>query len=157
MRFCLICRRLSPSGSVFCSSCGCTFEGRICPSHHVNPPTALFCVRCGRPDMTTGARSINFGCLPMVLAWGFVLLIAAPFVHPAEHLLMCLISRLVSIAIAGYLIIFVFLNVVPGPIPGHLQRLTSVVLKFGLRWLGIGLGAVARYAIQLVMGRRPKP
>src|SRR2546423_12776348 len=45
---CKNCRKLSLRAVLFCWSCGCSFDKRICVSGHKNPPWVQHCLTCGK-------------------------------------------------------------------------------------------------------------
>jgi hypothetical protein len=75
MVFCITCRYVSPSGSIFCSHCGRTFGARLCPSRHRNPIDAQHCVQCGKPKLTDPTRYLAFGWFSAVIAWTVIALV----------------------------------------------------------------------------------
>jgi hypothetical protein len=54
MRYCFNCDRITPGDHpLFCNTCGCSFDVKLCPRRHVNPRTAEACSQCGSPDLST--------------------------------------------------------------------------------------------------------
>lgn len=53
MKLCRACNRLTAGDPQFCSSCGRTYDVRLCPRMHVNPRGAQVCSQCGSRDLTT--------------------------------------------------------------------------------------------------------
>lgn len=77
MQFCLTCKRVSPSGSVYCAHCSParSFGGRRCPKGHLSPAsTRGACIVCGKPnaDLSQATAYLNLGCLPRLFAWGII-------------------------------------------------------------------------------------
>ena len=53
MRFCPSCRKWVAGRPVYCSNCGRTWNYRICPRGHLNPPDANYCSTCGSLDLSS--------------------------------------------------------------------------------------------------------
>jgi len=68
MRLCLTCRKLSGSGTLFCSHCGRTFGGRRCPKDHLSPAWSRFCPTCGATALTDPTPYMPFGWATRLLA-----------------------------------------------------------------------------------------
>jgi hypothetical protein len=63
MRLCLTCRYLSPRDALYCGHCARSFGGRRCPHHHLSPPDANVCIRCGAAELSEAARSLSVSAL----------------------------------------------------------------------------------------------
>ena len=53
MKYCHQCGTLTPGQPLFCSSCGRTYDVKLCPRLHVNPRRADVCSLCGSRDLST--------------------------------------------------------------------------------------------------------
>lgn len=53
MKFCTNCRKLTAGDPMFCSTCGSTYDVRLCPRQHPNPRSAQVCSQCGSRDLST--------------------------------------------------------------------------------------------------------
>ncbi|MGH9611788.1 MAG: hypothetical protein ACRD4P_01760 [Bryobacteraceae bacterium] len=53
MKYCYNCNRITPGEPLFCSSCGRSYNVKLCPRLHPNPRTAEVCSRCGSRDLST--------------------------------------------------------------------------------------------------------
>ena len=60
MRRCTYCFRFHPSAPTFCSTCGRSFDVRICARGHRNPRGVQFCTECGSADLSTPAPPASF-------------------------------------------------------------------------------------------------
>ena len=60
MKFCYQCGRLTAGEPLFCSSCGRTYNVKLCPRLHVNPRSAEVCSQCGSRDLSTPQPRISF-------------------------------------------------------------------------------------------------
>ena len=58
MRYCPHCHRLNPGRPMHCHYCARTWQVRLCPSRHENPPEAQFCGICGSADLSETAGPI---------------------------------------------------------------------------------------------------
>lgn len=80
MKICLVCRRPSPRGSIYCGECGGSFGGTRCSQGHLTPGLARLksCPFCGTSDLATPIRSLNIGPIIRGSTW-FVTLLAVRF------------------------------------------------------------------------------
>ena len=53
MKFCYACRHTTGGEPLFCNSCGCSFDVKLCPKLHMNPRLAEACSHCGSRDLST--------------------------------------------------------------------------------------------------------
>ncbi len=53
MKFCYACGHTTGAEPLFCNSCGCSFDVKLCPKLHVNPRLAEACSQCGNRDLST--------------------------------------------------------------------------------------------------------
>ena len=68
MRYCHNCHRVTNGEPLFCQSCGCTFDAKLCPSRHLNPRWATVCSQCGSRDLSTPAPRIPIWLAPVMFA-----------------------------------------------------------------------------------------
>src|ERR1039457_6174686 len=92
MKYCYQCGRMTAGEPLFCSSCGRTFDVKLCPRLHANPRSAEVGSQCGSRELSTpqprgsgGGRVVEllaqcpFGVLLVYLSIaGFVALIRMP-------------------------------------------------------------------------------
>jgi len=60
---CLNCRKLWPTGTVYCGQCGRSFDGRLCPKGHRSPASSDFCLFCGDTKLSQSTPSVQLGWL----------------------------------------------------------------------------------------------
>ena len=53
MKFCYQCGRLTAGDPLYCSSCGRTYDVKLCPRHHQNSRSAEACSQCGSRELST--------------------------------------------------------------------------------------------------------
>src|ERR1700676_3131019 len=53
MKFCYACGHTRGGEPLFCNSCGCSFDVKLCPKLHMNPRLAEACSQCGTRDLST--------------------------------------------------------------------------------------------------------
>jgi hypothetical protein len=53
MKYCYNCNRITPGEPLFCSSCGRTYNHKICAHKHLNPRHAMVCSQCGSREFST--------------------------------------------------------------------------------------------------------
>ena len=53
MKFCYQCGRVTAGEALFCSSCGRTYDVKLCPRLHANPRSAEVCSQCGSRELST--------------------------------------------------------------------------------------------------------
>jgi hypothetical protein len=164
MRFCLTCRRLSPGGTLFCSTCGHSWGGRLCPKGHRNPGNAQFCATCGKPDLTAATGYVPLGC-PVQAASLLVLAAAVRWVwHHAAYLLRgvwaiglwgaSLVSGVPAAAleqgvmrlVSWFAALYVLSLFLPSWLANPLRKGLSVAAGFALRLVGQAAALVWRAA-----------
>ena len=52
MKYCFACGALTSGEPKYCGKCGCTYDVKLCPRHHVNPRGAEVCSACGSKDLS---------------------------------------------------------------------------------------------------------
>jgi hypothetical protein len=65
MKFCYQCGRMTAGKPLFCSSCGRSYDVKLCPRLHENSRRADVCSQCGSRELSTPQ--------PRVSAWWKVL------------------------------------------------------------------------------------
>lgn len=82
MILCRPCKRLWPSGTSYCGTCGGSLGQRFCPEGHRNPLRASACTACGSRKLSRGVPSTNlrpFSFVALgVLAWGILRFVLMP-------------------------------------------------------------------------------
>lgn len=127
MILCLSCRRVSPSGSKYCTSCGTGLGCRFCENGgHPAPLSAEACPTCGTFDLSDGGRAVSLTPLARLLA-----VVVAVWVWKAWLLphLPCIAAFAASIAVetAAFL---------TNTTACHIQHLiSSLLLLVGFLWL----------------------
>lgn len=61
MKYCYGCGRITPGEPLFCQSCGCSYDVKLCPRMHANPRHAEVCSRCGSRDFSTPQPVVPLG------------------------------------------------------------------------------------------------
>lgn len=61
MKYCTACGRITPGDPLFCQSCGCSYDVKLCPRLHPNSRHAEVCSRCGSRDFSTPQPIMPFG------------------------------------------------------------------------------------------------
>jgi uncharacterized membrane protein YvbJ len=92
MKFCYQCGRMTAGEPLFCSSCGRSYDVKLCPRLHANRRCAEVCSQCGSRELSTPQPRISiwwkvleflakvfFGVLLVYLSLaGFVALVKTP-------------------------------------------------------------------------------
>jgi DNA-directed RNA polymerase subunit RPC12/RpoP len=53
MKYCYQCGKMTPGDPLYCSTCGRTYDVKLCPRQHVNPRGVDVCSKCGSRDLST--------------------------------------------------------------------------------------------------------
>jgi hypothetical protein len=53
MKYCYHCGKMTAGEPLYCSSCGRTYDVKLCPRHHVNPRGVTVCSQCGSRELST--------------------------------------------------------------------------------------------------------
>lgn len=61
MTFCYHCSKITTGEPFFCSSCGRTYDLKLCPRLHPNPRSAEVCSRCGSRELSTPQPKVSLG------------------------------------------------------------------------------------------------
>jgi RNA polymerase subunit RPABC4/transcription elongation factor Spt4 len=61
MKYCYGCGHITPGDPLFCSTCGSTYDVKLCPRLHPNPRHAEVCSRCGSREFSTPQPVVSFG------------------------------------------------------------------------------------------------
>lgn len=65
MTFCYYCSKITTGEPLFCSSCGRTYDLKLCPRLHPNPRSSEVCSRCGSRELSTPQPRVS-------LRWKFL-------------------------------------------------------------------------------------
>jgi hypothetical protein len=52
MKYCYACGHTTGGEPLFCNSCGCSYNVKLCPKLHMNPRIAEACSQCGSRDLS---------------------------------------------------------------------------------------------------------
>lgn len=115
MRICYHCGRASPGRPLFCTSCGRSYDLRLCPRLHPNKRDAEACAMCGSRDLSTPQERVPFWFKSLLLLSGAI---------PGILLL------LLSILYIGYLLVRLIHD------PSDLLVPMLYGFALGLIWLG---------------------
>lgn len=126
MRYCSYCGKWFAGRPTYCPNCGRTWDYRICPRGHLNPPSALYCGECGSPDLSeTSGRERWFsriaGAIGKVLLK--VMLIVIVF------LMLMILSRTNLETLSGFVIAIGLLLIVFNLLPPSIKRPISLILR----------------------------
>jgi hypothetical protein len=53
MKYCYQCGRMTAGEPLFCSSCGRSYDAKLCPRLHPSPRSAEVCSQCGSRELST--------------------------------------------------------------------------------------------------------
>jgi DNA-directed RNA polymerase subunit RPC12/RpoP len=53
MKYCYQCGKMTAGEPLYCSTCGRTYDVKLCPRSHVNPRGAEVCSKCGSRELST--------------------------------------------------------------------------------------------------------
>ena len=73
MKFCNKCGKLTAGEPLYCGTCGCTYDQKLCPRHHPNPRGAEVCSKCGSRELSTPQPKIPVGLRLLALMARLVL------------------------------------------------------------------------------------
>jgi hypothetical protein len=122
MKRCTYCFRYARNNTTFCTTCGRSFNVKICSRGHLNPRGVSFCAECGSGELSTPAPPA--GWLFHVSEWVLRLAITAGMVAMILAFALGFIYALDWTTIAPRLALLIFATVVlywsttmlPGPI-----------------------------------------
>ena len=75
MKRCNFCFRYAPGEPTYCTTCGRTYDVRICSRGHVNGRGGQFCAECGSEELSTPAPPE--GWLARLSRWSLQILVGA--------------------------------------------------------------------------------
>lgn|SRR6185437_2687958 len=61
MKYCNHCGKVTTGEPLYCSTCGRTYDVRLCPRQHVSPRGAEICSKCGSRELSTPQPAIPVG------------------------------------------------------------------------------------------------
>jgi len=130
MRFCPHCRRLNPGRPVICHYCGRTWQVRLCPRGHENPPDSQFCGICGSADLSETAGPVPFWIwLIRVASLIIFIVFIASLKLPEFHL-----TDQISALVIAITILLVGINMVLSILPGQARKIVMMVTKTAKGW-----------------------
>jgi hypothetical protein len=53
MKYCYQCGKMTAGEPLFCTTCGRTYDVKLCPRLHVNPRGVEICSKCGSRELST--------------------------------------------------------------------------------------------------------
>jgi hypothetical protein len=53
MKYCYQCGKMTAGEPLYCSTCGRTYDVKLCPRQHVSPRGAEVCSKCGSRELST--------------------------------------------------------------------------------------------------------
>lgn len=53
MKYCYQCGKMTQGEPLFCSTCGRSYDVKLCPRLHANPRGAQVCSKCGSRELST--------------------------------------------------------------------------------------------------------
>jgi len=77
MKYCYHCGKMTAGEPLYCSSCGRTYDVKLCPRQHVNPRGAEVCSKCGSRELSTPQPKVpmSLRLLAILLRLGIGLLL----------------------------------------------------------------------------------
>jgi antibiotic biosynthesis monooxygenase (ABM) superfamily enzyme len=60
MKYCYACGKVTSGKPFYCSSCGRSYDVKLCPRRHVSPRFVEVCSQCGSRDLSTPQPKIPF-------------------------------------------------------------------------------------------------
>jgi hypothetical protein len=72
MRICYHCGRLTAGHPLFCTTCGRSYNAKLCPRLHPNSRAAEACSQCGSRDLSTPQERLPLWFVPLVFLAGMV-------------------------------------------------------------------------------------
>lgn len=60
MKYCYACGTATSGKPFYCSSCGRSYDVKLCPRRHVNPRFIEVCSQCGSRDLSTPQPKVPF-------------------------------------------------------------------------------------------------
>ena len=130
MRFCPHCRRLNPGRPVICHYCARTWQVRLCPRGHENPPDSQFCGIWGSADLSETTGPVPFWIWLIRIASLIIFIVFIVSLKLPEFHLTDQISALV-IAIT---ILLVGINMALSVLPATTRRVVIMVTRTAKGW-----------------------
>ena len=77
MKYCYQCGKMTPGDPLYCTSCGRTYDLKLCPRQHPNARGVDVCAKCGSRDLSTPQPRIpmSLRLLALLLRLGLGLLL----------------------------------------------------------------------------------
>ena len=130
MRFCPHCRRLNPGRPVICHYCARTWQVRLCPGGHENPPDSQFCGICGSADLSETAGPVPFWIwLIRIASLTIFIVVIVSLKLPEFHL-----TDQISALVIAITILLVGINMALSLLPGQARKVVMMVTKTAKGW-----------------------
>lgn len=130
MRFCPHCHRLNPGRPVICHYCGRTWQVRLCPRGHENPPDSQFCGICGSADLSETAGPVPFWIWLIRIGSLIIFILLISSLNPPEfNLTDQIIAQVIAITL-----LWVGINMALSGLPGPVRRVVLMVTQIAKRW-----------------------
>ena len=131
MRFCPHCRRLNPGRPVICHYCARTWQVRLCPRGHENPPDSQFCGMCGSADLSETAGPVPFWIWlirigSLIIFIFFIASLRLPEFHLTDQ---------ISALVIAITILLVGINMALSILPGQARKVVMMVTNIAKKWI----------------------
>jgi RNA polymerase subunit RPABC4/transcription elongation factor Spt4 len=159
MQYCRSCKYLSPTGAIYCGSCGRSFGGRRCPQNHLSPQDSQVCIQCGTIELSETTDSIAPLGLIRVIGLGIIgltLLLVAPYLLRQGRLYATALwhhfFNVVAIdkVLAFIIVVLVILHLLPGGFGRSVRRNWVVSLGKAIQGFFYFLGNLSRLATAIL-------
>jgi len=154
MRYCPHCQRLNPGRPRICHYCGRTWDVRLCPRNHENPPDAQRCGTCGSMDLSEPAGpkpvwTYFLKALIVIIIWIDVYFLFKIFflIIKINGDILLKFTLLIALLVAADQIA---VSVLPPPFRGMFTRINQFLLR-SVKRLMAGLVYVVKEIINLIL------
>ena len=115
MKYCRSCRRLTSGEPLFCTTCGKSYNLRLCRKLHANPRNARVCAKCGSKDLSVPQPALSlqgaFVRVTLLLVVSTVLLVGTVILLIASGRALLLGEALGPYMLVGLLVALAWLAV----------------------------------------------
>jgi hypothetical protein len=115
---------------MICHYCGRTWQVRLCPRGHENPPDSQFCGICGSADLTETAGPVPFWIWLIRIGSLVIFILFIASLNPPEFRLT---DQIIAQVIAIAILIFV-INMSLSGLPGPVRRFFLMVTRIAKKW-----------------------